>query len=162
MRGLGHFRGSVAWGAGVALAVAGLCVQVLVHQFDNWSRDPVLRPVYRAACALLPCALPMSRPARDFVVRDIAVRAHPRVVGGVVVEAALRNEASFSQRFPGLELRLSNAAGEVVAARRFAPAQYLGGRYPPEASMPATTRVLAVVEIRRPPVEAVNVVLVPY
>ena len=162
MRSLGHFRGSVAWGAGVALAVAGLCVQVLVHQFDNWSRDPVLRPVYRAACALLPCASPMSRPARDFAVRDIAVRAHPRVVGGVVVEAALRNEASFSQRFPGIELRLSNAAGEVVAGRRFAPAQYLGGRYPPDAPMPAMTRVLAVVEIRRPPVEAVNVALVPY
>ena len=161
MRGPGDFRGLV-WGAGIALAVAGLCVQILFHRFDTWSSDPFLRPVYRAACALLPCALPMSRPTRDFTVRDIAVRAHPRVVGGVVVEAALRNEASFSQRFPGLELRLSNAAGEVVAARRFAPAQYLGGRYPPEAPMPAMTRVLAEVEIRRPPFDAVNVALVPY
>ncbi len=161
MRSPGDLRGLV-WGAGIALAVAALCVQVLAHKFDTWSRDPFLRPVYGAACALLPCALPISRPARHFVVRDVAVRTHPRIEGGVVVEAALRNEASFSQRFPRLELRLSNAAGEVVAARRFAPAQYLGGRYPPEASMPATTRVLAVVEIRRPPVEAVNVVLVPY
>ena len=159
MRVPGDLR-NLVWGAGVALAVAGLCVQVLVHRFDNWGRDPVLRPVYRAACALLPCVLPMSRPARDFVVRDIAVRAHPRVVGGVVVEAAVRNEASFSQPFPRLELRLWNAA--VVAARRFAPAQYLGGRYPPDAPMPAMTRVLAVVEIRRPSVEAVNVALVPY
>ena len=166
MRSPGDSRGLV-WGAGVALAVAGLCVQVLVHRFDSWNRDPFLRPVYGAACALLPCASPTSRPARDIAVRDIAVRdiavrAHPRIVGGVVVEAAVRNEASFSQPFPRLELRLSNAAGEVVAARRFAPAQYLGGRYPPDAPMPAMTRVLAVVEIRRPPVEAVNVALAPY
>lgn len=152
----------LAWGVGIGLAVAGLCVQVLVHQFDAWSRDPLPRPVYRAACALLPCTLPMTGPAREVAVLDVAVRAHPSVAGALVVEAAVRNESTSSQPFPQLELRLSNVAGEVVAARRFAPAQYLGGRYPPGAPLPAMTRVLAVVEVRRPPVEAVNVALVPY
>ena len=161
MPGRGDFRG-LAWGGGIALAVAGLCVQVLVHQFDTWSRDPLLRPVYDAACAFLPCAPPVSRPVREIAVREIVVRAHPGVADAVVVEAALRNEAPSSRPFPRLELRLSDVTGEVVATRRVAPAQYLGGRYPPGAPMPAMTRVLAVVEIRRPPVEAVNVALVPY
>lgn len=161
MRGSGSRRG-FAWGAGIALAVVGLCAQLLVHRFDTWNRDPFLRPVYGAACALLPCVLPTSRPVRDIAVRDLVVRSHPSAAGGLVVEAAVRNDASFSQPFPRLELRLSNVAGEVVAARRFAPAQYLGGRHPADAPMPAMTRALAVVEIRRPPVDAVNVALVPY
>lgn len=161
MRYSGSLR-SVAWGAGIALAVAGLCVQLLVHRFDTWSQDPFLRPVYGAACAVLSCVLPRSRPVGDIAVLDLVARAHPSVAGALVVEAAVRNEAPSSQPFPQLELRLSNAAGEVVTTRRFAPAQYLGDRYPPGAPMPATTRVLAVVEIRRPPVEAVNVALVPY
>ena len=154
-------RGATGWGAGVAVGVACLLVQVFAWRFDRWTLEPNLRPVYEGACAVLRCELPVLRSVKDIAVEELSLRAHPNAAGALVVAALLRNEASFAQPFPALELRLSNLAGELVAARRFAPEEYLGAGHARGASVPAMTSVRVAVEIRSPPVEAVNAALVP-
>ncbi len=154
-------RGATGWGAGAAVGVVFLLVQVFAWRFDRWTLEPNLRPVYAGACAVLRCELPVLRSVQDIAVGGLSLRAHPNAAGALVVAALLRNEASFAQPFPALELRLSNLAGEVVAARRFRPEEYLAAGHARGAAMPVMTSVRVAVEIRSPPVEAVNAALVP-
>ena len=148
-----------AWGTATLLATLGLAVQVFWLQFDTWSRTPNLRAAYTAACAVLPCTVPAQRAPQHISVRGLAVRAHPRVAGGLVVEATLVNEASFAQPFPVLELRLWNLAGEAVAMRRCEPEEYLPVSRGAGAVMPTMTPVRTALAFRSAPWEAVNVTL---
>jgi hypothetical protein len=54
------------------------------------------------------------------------VIAVPDRPGVLRVQASFRNDARWSQPWPGLRLSLADASGRVLGARRFAPADYLG------------------------------------
>ena len=43
-----------------------------------------------------------------------------------IVNATIVNQASYEQDYPLIELRFENIRGEVIAARRFLPREYLG------------------------------------
>ncbi len=148
-----------AWGAGILLATLGLAIQLFWLQFDTWSRNPHLRVAYTAACVALSCTVPAQRSPQHISVRGLAVRSHPQVAGGLVVEATLVNEASFAQPFPALELRLWNLAGEAVAMRRCEPEEYLPVSRGAGAVMRTMTPVRAALAFRSAPLEAVNVTL---
>ncbi len=147
------------WAAACALAAFGLVVQVLWLSFDAWAGNAALRPVYAAACAVLPCTVPVRDSVEDLSVRDVALRARPEAPGTVVLQALLVNEGAFERPLPRLELRLLNLVGEVVAARRLEPIDYLatGGR----GTLRAGGSARIAVELGSPGIEAVNVVLVP-
>ena len=141
------------------MAAFGLVVQVLWLRFDAWAGNAALRPVYAAACAMLPCTVPVRDSVEDLSVRKVALRIRPEEPRKVVVEALLVNEGAFERPLPPLELRLSNLTGEVVAVRRLEPVDYLATAARATLAAGASARISA--EIRRPGVEAVNVVLVP-
>ena len=65
---------------------------------------------------------------------------HPRRDGALHLSGVLSNEATFPQPWPVLELRIEDRFGEVVAARRLRPDEYL--RNPPSLNerMPAHAR----------------------
>ena len=56
-RRLAAFRRTPLWAAGCVLAAFGLVVQLLWLRFDAWAGNAALRPVYAAACAVLPLSL---------------------------------------------------------------------------------------------------------
>ena len=147
------------WAAACALAALGLVVQVLWLSFDAWAGNAALRPVYAAACAVLPCTVPARDSVEDLSVRDVALRARLDAPGTVVIQALLVNEGAVERPLPRLELRLLNLAGEVVAARRLEPVDYLATGAGETLAAGGSARVT--VEIRNPGIEAVNVVLVP-
>ena len=153
------FRRTGLWTAGCVLAAFGLVVQVLWLRFDAWVGHDALRPVYAAACAVLPCTVPSRTSVEDFSVLDVALRALPEAPETVVVQALLVNEGAFERPLPRLELRLLNLAGEVVDARRLEPADYLATGASQTLAGGGSVRVA--VEIQSPGIEAVHVVLVP-
>lgn len=158
-RRLAVVRRTGLWAAGCVLAVVGLVVQVLWMRFDAWAGHDALRPLYATACAVLPCSVPVRDSVEDLSVRDVALRARPAAPGAVVVQALLVNEGAFERPLPRLELRLLNLAGEVVAARRLEPIDYLATGV--RAILAAGGSIRIAVEVRSPGIEAVNVVLVP-
>lgn len=158
-RRLTPFRRTGLWTAGCVLAAFGLVVQVLWLRFDAWAGHDALRPVYAAACAVLPCTVPVRDSVEDLSVRDLVVRARPQAPGTVAVQALLVNEGVSERPLPRLELRLLNLAGEVVAVRRLEPFDYLDTAA--GETLVAGGSVRVAVEIRSPGIEAVNVVLVP-
>lgn len=153
------FRRAGLWTAGCVVAALGLVVQVLWLRFDAWAGNAALRPAYAAACAVLPCTVPVRDSLEELSVRDVALRARLDASGTVVVQALLVNEGAVERPLPRLELRLLSLAGEVVAARRLEPVDYLATGAGETLAAGGSARVT--VEIRNPGIEAVNVVLVP-
>jgi hypothetical protein len=140
----------------VLLALVALAGQVLWFQFDRWSVDPQIRPVYASLCAPLGCELPPMRALDAFRTKDLVVRSHPDRPGALLVDAIIVNEAPFAQPFPELELRFSAIGGNLIAARRFSPREYLSGDAKGAKEIGARTPVHIALEIEDPGGDAVN------
>lgn len=140
----------------IAAAVAGIFVQILWYQFDDWAKDPTWRPVYASVCSMVGCELPVQSDLSLLRTQNLLVRSDPDDPGVLLVNAVIANEAQFSQPFPVLELRFTDLRGALVAGRRFQPAEYLAGEAADMTLMPARTPVQIELEIEDPGPEAVN------
>jgi len=140
----------------IAAAVAGILVQILWYQFDDWAKDPTWRPVYSSVCSLVGCELPAQSDLGLLRTKNLLVRSDPDDPRVLLVNAVIANEAQFAQPFPVLELRFTDLRGALVAGRRFQPAEYLAGEAADMDLMPARTPVQIELEIEDPGPEAVN------
>ena len=143
----------------VLAAAVALAGQVLWFQFDEWSKDPQLRGLYEGLCAGFGCELPRLRAVERFYTKNLVVRSHPEMPGALVVDALIVNGATFAQPFPVLELRFSAIGGNLVAARRFDPGEYLAGELAGAEDIAPDTPVHVSIEIDDPGPDAVNYIL---
>ncbi len=140
----------------MVLAIAALFAQVMYLQFDDWTEDPRIRPVYESVCAFIGCELPVLRDLDQMVIKKLVVRSHPEVDGALIVNAIIVNEAPFAQPFPVLELRFTSLEGNLVASGRFQPHQYLAGELEGAEKIQRLTPVHIELEFEDPGSEAVN------
>ncbi len=112
------------------LASAGLLLLLVaiypIADREELARDPDWRPFLQRACGILHCRLsPWREPsAFEFLAREVS--PHPSVKGALLVTVAFRNNASFAQPWPLIELTMSDINGRDIAMRRFRPQEYLG------------------------------------
>ena len=149
------------WWVGLVIGVflLALVAQVFYFQLPSWSRDPGLRPIYEAVCGMFGCELPQMRDLSRMDTRNLVVRSHPDMGSALVVDAIIVNLAEYPQAFPDLELRFTEVGGTLVAARRFAPEEYLAGELAGARLMPAHTPIQVSLEIEDPGPDAVNYTL---
>lgn len=93
------------------------------------ARSPVLAPVAALFCEGPECApQPQQAPDRIRIVnRD--VRPHPQEAGALLISLSFVNEAEFAQPYPVLEIGFSDIHDQLIALRRFLPAEYLGAEH---------------------------------
>jgi predicted Zn finger-like uncharacterized protein len=146
------------WWVSVAMAaaIAALVGQVLWFQFDTWARDSATRPLYGVICQVLGCELPTLRDVDRMLAQNLIVRSHPEVANALLVDAIIVNQAPFVQPFPVLELRFTSLGGNLVAGRRFQPAEYLAGELAGASVMAIQTPIHVELAIEDPGDEAVN------
>jgi hypothetical protein len=140
----------------IAVGTVLLIAQVLWYQFDDWVRQPGWRAVYAPLCAVFGCEIPVQRDVEQLTTRNLAVRSHPDLPDVLRVDAVIVNRAEFSQPFPALELQFTTVRGNLVAARRFDPDEYLAGDAVGMALMPPRTPVRSELNIDDPGPDAVN------
>ncbi len=78
-----------------------------------------------AACRLLRCQVPLPRRPELMSIESSDLQAEPRRDGVIVLNAVLRNSATFVQDYPALELTLTDEADRPVLRRVLAPREYL-------------------------------------
>lgn len=149
-------RGSWWIPPAMVLAIAALFAQVMYLQFDDWTEDLRIRPVYESVCAFIGCELPVLRDLDQMVIKKLVVRSHPEIEGALIVDAIIVNEAPFAQPFPVLELRFTSLEGDLVASGRFQPRQYLAGELEGAEKIQRLTPVHIELEFEDPGSEAVN------
>lgn len=143
------------------VAVAMFVAQYIYFNFDSLAVQPTVRPWFEAACQRLECRLPDIPDPSKLKVEELVVRKHPTVEGALVVDAILKNNATFPQPFPALDLRFSSSGDEVIASRLLKPAEYLQGEARLLRRMPPDTPIRISLDIVDPGKTAVNYSLVP-
>lgn len=117
------------WLAVVALGVVA-AMQWLWVERDVLAMQAQWRPAVERACGWFGCTLPPWHEPSAFSVTARDVRPHPSVDGALLITATFRNDAVFAQRWPIIELSLSDLNGRVLGMRHFDAEEYLGGTPP--------------------------------
>ena len=140
----------------ILIGLSALVAEIFWFQFEGWSRDPAIRPIYSVACGWLDCQLPVLRDVKKMSTRNLVVRSHPDLSGALIVDAVIVNGAEFTQPFPVLYLRFTSIDGNLVAGRHFQPAEYLSGELLGSTQMAPLTPIRIELQIEDPGSEAVN------
>jgi predicted Zn finger-like uncharacterized protein len=142
-------RSQSLWAGGALVLVAGLVIQYAwFHGQELLARYPELRPLSGTVCVLFGCQIPARQDLQAVRLLSRDVRPHPRYRDALLVDATFMNAADFSQPYPVLQLEFSDTSGNLLAARRFEPAEYLDKSINIQQGMPPRLPVHAVLELQ--------------
>lgn len=106
---------------------------------------PGLRPLLTEACAQVGCVVPYPQDAERIAIEASDLQAEPGRPGHYLLHATLNNRAEYPQRWPYLELTLTDAGDKPISRRVLAPAEWQRADTSAEA-FPARTAI----ELRLP------------
>jgi hypothetical protein len=84
------------------------------------------------------------------------VRLHPNYANTLLVNATMANQGDRAQPYPVIQFALFDTSGKVIAAREFAPQEYLDNSINLDQGMPVNQPVHFVLEIAGPAQGAVS------
>ncbi|RPG27528.1 MAG: DUF3426 domain-containing protein [Gammaproteobacteria bacterium TMED50] len=143
------------WSAVVALTLL-LFGQWMWSDRETLAQDETLRPAYLSVCSVIGCEVSAFNDPDKLTAGDLVVRQVPEKPGVLHVDAIIRNDAGFRQPFPVVYLRFSSVRGDALAARRFAPSDYLAGEMNGVRMIPAQTEVRISLSVIDPGAEALG------
>jgi predicted Zn finger-like uncharacterized protein len=117
------------WSIGILLLTATLIIEYIWFNRDQLNKIPELQGAINTLCQQFKC--------KDFSIRDPAnielitrnVFSHPNEKGALMVNVTMKNNATFAQPYPVIQIDFSDIRGNSVAARRFWPKEYLASEY---------------------------------
>jgi len=110
------------------------------------ARDlPGLRPLLTEACARAGCTIPYPQDAERIAIEASDLQAEPGKPGRYLLHATLNNRAEYPQRWPHLELTLTDAGDNPMSRRVLAPAEWMNPAETAEAFPPRNA-----IELRLP------------
>lgn len=113
------------WILACLILLLGLSAQLAWALRDTLVADPTVGPLLRQTCAAINCTLPPVRDVAKLRLLARDVQTHPTVTGALLISATIRNDAPFTQPWPVVTIRLSDANGKALAMRRLNPYEYL-------------------------------------
>jgi hypothetical protein len=115
----------VAWALGCLVLALVLAAQIAWIKRVDLFRDPATHPWVARACQVIACRLPPIRDASKLELVSRDVRPDPHTSGALMITATVRNDADFRQPWPVVVVELTDLDNNVVAMRRFRPAEYM-------------------------------------
>lgn len=138
---------SVAWTLfGLTLTVVAALQVAFIERQPLLAQVPAAASVIDHLCARLPC-LERSQIASSVRLLARDVREHPSYRDALLVNATIVNDAKTPSPYPVIDLRLRDAAGNILSARQFQPAEYLDQSIALTAGMPSERPVYIVLEL---------------
>jgi predicted Zn finger-like uncharacterized protein len=113
---------------GSVVLTALLGIQYVYFDRQRLIESPELRPWILRLCEYLTCDRPPLRDVSSIELLERNVFLHPNIDGALMITGKMVNNARFAQPLPTLQVSLFNLRGEVVAARRFPPQDYLSDK----------------------------------
>ena len=115
----------IGWSVAALLLLGLLGVQAVYAFRGDLQARPAYRPYVSQLCGVLGCELPPLRDLSQIAIFGRHVESHPSYSGALLVNATIVNRAPFSQPYPDILLRFSDAQGAPYAERVFTPDEYL-------------------------------------
>lgn len=144
------------WTLASFVALITLTVQIAVGYFEQGSRSPEFRAFYKAACSYIGCSLPAFEDTSAIGIEHVRIQSHPTLTNSLQVNAIMTNTSRFAQPMPKLALEFYDLNGRPVAARLFAPQDYLHKDFLDITFMPPSTPIHIVIPIQDPGARAVT------
>jgi predicted Zn finger-like uncharacterized protein len=121
-------RRTALWASLAVLALLALGLQA-AHRYRAEAAAflPESRPLLAAGCRLLGCEVTLPRRPDLMAIDSSELQTDARREDVIVLNAVIRNRASFPQDYPSLELTLTDEAERPVLRRVLAPRDYLDG-----------------------------------
>jgi predicted Zn finger-like uncharacterized protein len=118
-------RGDWLWALGSVMLTLALAMQLAWAKRVALIRDPATQAWAMRVCASLGCRLPPIRDIAKLELLSRDIRPDPDTSGALTITATLRNDAHFRQPWPIVMVQLTDLDNNVVAMRRFRPAEYM-------------------------------------
>lgn len=144
------------WLLASLLGASLLFAQAAIHFFDEGSRSSSFRHFYRSVCSYTGCVLPRFEDVSAISLQHVRIQSHPSLANTLLVNAIITNGSSFSQPMPKIALEFFDLNGAPVAARLFAPSDYLHKDFLDITYMPPETPIHLVIPIQDPGARAVT------
>jgi len=144
------------WVIGSVFLMFVFLSQTIYFKYNDLARISSLRPWMEKFCHVANCeiSLPFEMKKLELIGQDI--RSHPKVRKALLVTVTLMNRAKYPQAYPGLEIKFRDMNSQMVAMRRFLPADYLGPKTNIEAGIPANTPIEVELQLIDPGSSAIN------
>lgn len=146
---------NAGWWLGSLLLALALGGQIAWAERARLLEDQRVRPWLDRICDQFGCRLPMRSAVDAIRLVSREVRPHPDAPQALMISASMVNDAGYTQRFPAVEVTLSNLGERAIARRRFQPAEYLAEADSIERGFPAGATAPLVFEVADPGQEAV-------
>ncbi len=91
---------------------------------------PALRPIVEVFCQAFDADIPLPRNVELVSIETSDLQTDTARGNLLVLNATLRNRASYGQAYPSLELSLTDTTDAAIARRVFPPAEYLSPKNP--------------------------------
>lgn len=144
------------WFFASLLGLALLSGQVATHFFVEGSSSSNFRSIYRTICSYSGCVLPRFENINAITIQHVRIQSHPSIPNTLLVNAIITNTSDFSQPMPKIALEFFDLNGLPVAARLFAPSDYLHKDFLDITYMPPNTPIHLVIPIQDPGARAVT------
>ncbi|MBJ7553691.1 DUF3426 domain-containing protein [Marinomonas spartinae] len=144
------------WTLGCFLGLALLIAQMTSTFFEQGSRSETFRGFYRTLCAYSGCTLPPFENIKAISIEHVRIQSHPNQPDALLVNAIMTNNSRYAQPMPKLALEFFDLNGAPVAARLFAPHNYLDKDFLDITYMPPNTPIHIVIPIQDPGDRAVT------
>lgn len=143
------------WLAGCALLLLTLAGEIALADPSRWINDAGVRAWLDPLAANFGARLPLRQDPALLELSSRDIRPHPSVDDALIISATLRNDASFAQAWPVVEVTLSDFDEKAVAMRRFQPREYLSDARSLEPGLAAGASAALVFEVADPGRDAV-------
>jgi len=145
-----------AWVASIVLSLVAFAGQYMFFNFDMIARDKNTRPLLTWTCEIVGCSVPGLDDITLIRSSNLVIRSHPKIANALVVDAIITNRANFVQNFPSIELQFTDLDNNIIARRRFSPAEYIRGELAGSNAIPPKQPIYISLEIVDPGLRAVS------
>ena len=116
---------ALAWMLALALAALLGAQSAYLYRMEIARELPGLRPLLTEACVRARCTIPYPQDADRIAIEASDLQAEPGKPGHYLLHATLNNRAEYPQRWPHLELTLTDAGDNPISRRVLTPAEWL-------------------------------------
>ena len=120
-----HPSAVFAWLAATIVFLFVLAGQYLYFNSKDFADNPQMHTIIKPFCQLTGCTLPLIKTPRKIVTVTHDVRSFGAIKNALEIQLTFKNKASYTQSYPLLEITFLNPVGNVVARRKFSPAEYM-------------------------------------
>jgi predicted Zn finger-like uncharacterized protein len=125
LRKRGFRLAALAWPLGCIVLAFTLLVQLGWIERAALFRNAATRAWMTSICASISCRMPPIKDTAKLELLSRDIRPVPDTPGALSITATVRNDATFTQPYPVVEVELDDLDNNPVAMRRFRPAEYM-------------------------------------